>query len=271
MLNNFNLALTLYSIIRQIKKNEQTIEDLRAALKKGKEEVIITTQTFSYALECKKGDKEAIIHTILLHFIQNSGEQQLEDVIGHLEKAIGCRIYAKNNPIRNPNKEFCAHLNFSGEEGNTLLHQAVIHDKTESIKTLFKYDINPLIENKNKEIPLDLAQGETKTGLIEAMRNQASSKKESARYYSLIGIIPGVFLSVGIGVGSVIAGPSMAIMLGAIAVSALVVGIAVGIAVYFSSQDYKQAKAIEDVINPKPLSVNGGVSVSTNNGTALKP
>ncbi|MCA4774608.1 hypothetical protein IHO40_00170 [Wolbachia endosymbiont of Mansonella ozzardi] len=40
------------------------------------------------------------------------------------------------------------------------------------------------------------------------MEDQAKSKKESARYNSVGSIIPGVFLSVGLGAGSALAGPS---------------------------------------------------------------
>lgn len=53
---------------------------------------------------------------------------------------------------------------------------------------------------------------------------------------------------IGTGVGSALVGTSMAIMLSAAVISTLVVGIAVGLVVYFLNQDYKQAKAIEDVI-----------------------
>lgn len=201
------------------------------------------------------------MHAILLHFVQNPGKQSLKDAIEHLEKAIGDRIYAKNNPVRNLNEEFRTHMDFTGGR-ETLLHQAVRNNKTEAIKALFNYDINPLIKNEKGETPLDLAIKEvTKKALIQGMKKQASLKKESARCSSLFGIIPGVFLGIGIGVGSALAGPSMAIMLGTMAVSALVVGIAVGLAIYFSSQDYKQAKEIENAIgtNSKLSSVNGVV------------
>lgn len=75
----------------------------------------------------------------------------------------------------------------------------------------------------------------------------SSIEKESARCNSLIGIIPGVFLGIGLGVGGALV-PSMTIILCTLAVSALVAGIAIGVAIYFLSKDYKQAKLIEGVV-----------------------
>ncbi len=91
MINNLD------SIILGIKDGEKAIEDLRVVLKKRKEEVI-TTQTFNYALQCPQTTKEAIVHEILLHFIQNPGEQSLEQVIQYLDGAIQSRIYDKKQP-----------------------------------------------------------------------------------------------------------------------------------------------------------------------------
>lgn len=145
-------------------------------------------------------------------------------------------------------------INFQDQSGNTLLHQAVISNNTEAIEALLKYGANPLIKDKNEQIPLDLAQGDTKKVLTECMKDQAKSKKESARCNSLIGIIPGIFLGIGLGVGGALV-PSMTIVLCALAVSALVAGIAVGVAIYFLSQDYKQAKSIEEAVNPQLSSV----------------
>ncbi|MHC3898212.1 UNVERIFIED_CONTAM: ankyrin repeat domain-containing protein [Wolbachia endosymbiont of Nasonia longicornis] len=146
-------------------------------------------------------------------------------------------------------------INFRDQSGNTLLHQAVISNNTDSIEALLKYGANPLIRNKGDKMPLDLAQEEkTREALIKSMKDQAQSKKESARCNSLIGMIPGVFLGVGLGVGSALV-PSMTIILCTLAVSALVAGIAVGVAIYFLSQDYKQAKSIEEAVNPQLSSV----------------
>ncbi|MDE5057015.1 hypothetical protein OZD68_05500 [Wolbachia endosymbiont of Drosophila bicornuta] len=163
MINNLD------SIILGIKDGEKAIEDLMVVLKKRKEEVI-ATQTFNYALRCPKTTKEAIVHEILLHFIQNPGEQSLEQVIQCLDRAIQSGIYAKNNPIRNLDEEFRTHINFKDEEGNTLLHHAVIGNKTEEITTLLvTYSANPLIQNADNKIPSDLAQGKTKEVLIIAL------------------------------------------------------------------------------------------------------
>ncbi len=146
-------------------------------------------------------------------------------------------------------------INFRDQSGNTLLHQAVINNNTDAIEALLKYGASPLIKNKEEKIPLDLDQEEkTREALIKSMKDQAQSKKESARCNSLIGIIPGVFLGIGLGVGGALV-PSMTIILCALAVSALVAGIAVGVAIYFLSQDYKQAKSIEEAVNPQLSSV----------------
>ncbi|BEP30921.1 MAG: hypothetical protein WBIAU1_03990 [Wolbachia endosymbiont of Drosophila biauraria] len=89
MINNLD------SIILGIKDGEKAIEDLRVVLKKKRKEEVITTQTFNYALQCPQTTKEAIVHEILLHFIQNPGEQSLEQVIQYSDGAIQSRIYAK--------------------------------------------------------------------------------------------------------------------------------------------------------------------------------
>ncbi|WP_341810925.1 ankyrin repeat domain-containing protein [Wolbachia endosymbiont (group B) of Chesias legatella] len=207
-----------------------------------------------------------MIHEILLHFVQSFDKQSLKDVMKHLEKAIENRTYVKNNQISNPKEEFRTHMNFKGEGGNTLLHQAVISNNTKAIEALLEQVANPLIENVNKQIPLDLAQGNTRELLIKCMQDQAQLKKGNARCNSLIGIVPGVFLGIGLGVGGALV-PSMTIILCALAVSALVAGIAVGLAIYFLSQDYKQAKSIEKAVNPQLSSVehekaadNGAIS-----------
>ncbi|MCM1001008.1 MAG: ankyrin repeat domain-containing protein [Wolbachia endosymbiont of Melophagus ovinus] len=262
----------LNSIIREIKDGQQGIEYLKSFLQPktvneiptDTKEITVNRSTFALTLQCSKTTKEAVIHEILLHFVQSFDKQQLEDVMKHLEKAIGDRIYVKNNPISNPNEEFRTHMNFKGEGGNTLLHQAVRDNNTQAIEILFNYDINPLIKNQKGEIPLDLAQGKTRDALVKGMKKQADSKKWSAVCNSSFGVIPGVFLSVGLGVGSALAGPSMAIILGAAAVFTLVAGIAVGLAIYFLSQDREQAKAIEKAINSEPSSVNNAMPVTTN-------
>lgn len=53
--------------------------------------------------------------------MQNTGNQSREQVIQCLDRAIQSGIYAKNNPIRNLDKEFRTHINFKDEKGNTLL------------------------------------------------------------------------------------------------------------------------------------------------------
>ncbi|MFT0819805.1 MULTISPECIES: ankyrin repeat domain-containing protein [Wolbachia] len=261
MINNLD------SIILGIKDGEKAIEDLRVVLKKRKEEVI-TTQTFNYALRCPKTTKEAIVHEILLHFIQNPGEQSLEQVIQCLDRAIQSGIYAKNNPIRNLDEEFRTHINFKDEEGNTLLHHAVIGNKTEEITTLLvTYSANPLIQNADNKIPSDLAQGKTKEVLIKSMKKQAHTKKESAMIGSLVpGVIIGGFLGVVLGAGVYVAvSLSGGMILGVMIASVLVASIAVGLAMYFLSQDYEQAKAIEKTISTVS-SVSSEISVGAANG-----
>ncbi|BAO99838.1 ankyrin repeat domain-containing protein [Wolbachia endosymbiont of Cimex lectularius] len=214
----------------------------------------ISQGTLAPFLKQAKAEKEIAMHTILLHFVQNPGEQSLEDVTEHLNAAIRGIMLQKNSPIKNQDKELRTHMNFKGEGGNTLLHQAVISDNIEAIETLLKYGANPLIKNEKGKIPLDLAQGKTRDALVNSMTDLANSKKWSAVCNSSFGVIPGVFLGVGLGIGSALAGPSMVIILGAAAVFTLVAGIAVGLAIYFLSQDREQVKAIEKAINSEPSS-----------------
>ncbi|WP_265030612.1 ankyrin repeat domain-containing protein [Wolbachia endosymbiont (group B) of Athalia cordata] len=199
----------------------------------------------------KEGGK--IVYPILHHCIKHRSaisekkeKLSFQDVMKILDETV--------NRFTTP-QYFYKLINFQDQSSkNTLLHQAVISNNTEAIEALLKYGANPLIKNEEDKIPLDLAHGDTKKVLIECMKDQAQSKKESARCNSLIGIIPGVFLGVGLGVGSALV-PSMTIILCALAVSALVAGIAVGVAIYFLSQDYKQAKSIEEAVNPQLSSV----------------
>lgn len=77
-----------------------------------------------------------------------------------MEGTIGNRINEGNNPIRNPNEEFCTCMNFQDEKGDTLLHQAVMCGNIQAIGALFKYGADPLIKNADDRILLDLDQGE---------------------------------------------------------------------------------------------------------------
>lgn len=183
-----------------------------------------------------------ILHHCIKHYSARSKKEEIlsfQNVMNILDEAVHDYITLEN---------FNRLINFRDQSGNTLLHQAVISNNTKAIEALLTYGANPLIENENKQIPLDLAQEEkTREALIKSMKDQAQSKKESARCNGSIGIMPGVFLGVGLGIGSALV-PSMTIILCALAVSALVAGIAIGVAIYFLSQDYKQAKLIEGVV-----------------------
>jgi len=217
-------------------------------------EILINKELFKSALSIKDAVdiRKKMVYLILHHCIEyNSAISEkkeklsFQNVMKILDEAV--------NRFVTP-QYFYKLINFQDQNRETLLHQAVTSNNTDSIKALLKYGADPLIKDKNEQIPLDLAQGDTKKVLIECMQDQAQSKKESARCNSLIGIIPGVFLGVGFGVGSALV-PSMTIILCALAVSALVAGIAVGLAIYFLSQDYKQAKSIEEAVNPQLSSV----------------
>ncbi|WP_264377581.1 ankyrin repeat domain-containing protein [Wolbachia endosymbiont (group B) of Philonthus cognatus] len=191
----------------------------------------------------KEGGK--IVYPILKHCIKhNSARSEKGDILPfqNVMKILDEAVSILSNP-----QYFDRLINFRDQSRNTLLHQAVISNNTKAIEALLTYGASPLIKNKEEKIPLDLAQGDIKKLLIECMKDQAQSKKESARCNSLIGIIPGVFLGIGLGVGGALV-PSMTIILCALAVSALVAGIAVGLSIYFLSQDYKQAKLIEGVV-----------------------
>ncbi|WP_341819188.1 ankyrin repeat domain-containing protein [Wolbachia endosymbiont (group A) of Brachyopa scutellaris] len=264
-----NNRKTLQSIITSENNSINRVGKLKDFLKQNKE-ITINKDTFACALRCPKTTKEAIVHEILLHFIQNPGEQSLEQVIQYLDGAIQSRIYAKNNPIRNLDEEFRTHINFKDEEGNTLLHHAVIGNKTEEITTLLvTYSANPLIQNADNKIPSDLAQGKTKEVLIKSMKKQANTKKESAMVGSLVpGIMIGGFLGVVLGAGVYVAvSLSGGMILGVMIASVLVASIAVGLAMYFLSQDYEQAKAIEKTISTvsSEISVDDTTAANKNN------
>ncbi|MGL9758106.1 MAG: ankyrin repeat domain-containing protein [Wolbachia sp.] len=222
-------------------------------------EIVINWELFGLAItrnivnETVTNEEKKLVYLILRHCVKHDNARSergeilsFQDVMKILDKAV--------NRFVTP-QYFYKLINFRDHDGNTLLHQAVTSNNTDAIKALLKYGADPLIKDKNEQIPLDLAQEEkTREALIKSMKDQAQSKKESARCNSLIGIIPGVFLGIGLGFGSALV-PSMTIILCALAVSALVAGIAVGLAIYFLSQDYKQAKSIEKAVNPQLSSV----------------
>ncbi|WP_353287421.1 ankyrin repeat domain-containing protein [Wolbachia endosymbiont (group B) of Gerris lacustris] len=224
-------------------------------------EIVINKQLFALAISNKipvNGDlinKEGgkIVYPILHHCIEH--DSAISEKKEKLSFQSVMKILDKVVHMLDTTKYFYQLINFRDQSSeSTLLHQAVISNNTNAIEALLKYGANPLLKNKEGNIPLDLAQGNTKKVLIKFMQDQAQSKKESARCNGLIGIIPGVFLGIGLGVGSALV-PSMTIILCALAVSALVAGIAIGLAIYFLSQDYKQAKAIEEAVDSQLSSI----------------
>ncbi|MGX9891856.1 ankyrin repeat domain-containing protein [Wolbachia endosymbiont of Protocalliphora sialia] len=239
---------------------EKKIKELQEYLNDNNE-IVINKELFILALlnivpingDLINKEGGQIVYPILHHCIKHRSaiseekkELSFQGVMDILNEAVHSHISLES---------FYKLINFQDQSSrNTLLHQAVISNNTDAIKALLKYGANPLLKNEEDKIPLDLAHGDTKKVLIECMKDQAQLKKESARCNSLIGIIPGVFLGIGLGVGGALV-PSMTIILCALAVSALVAGIAVGVAIYFLSQDYKQAKSIEEAVNPQLSSV----------------
>ncbi|WP_395463115.1 hypothetical protein [Wolbachia endosymbiont of Cantharis cryptica] len=246
---------SLISIILEIQKDKNNITKLQDFLDRNKKgEIVIDKEIFKSVLPREfDGVRNRIVYLILHHCIEHDsarsekGERLLfQDVMNILDKAMHRFTTSEY---------FHGLINFRDKNGNTLLHQAVINSNTGAIITLLECGANPLIKNGNKQTPLDLAQTEnTREALVNGMTSQAKSKKESAKYNSLSGIIPSVFLGIGLGVGSALV-PSMTIILCALAVSALISGIAVGLAIYFLSQDYKQAKSIEKAVDSQLSSV----------------
>ncbi|MDR1140016.1 MAG: hypothetical protein LBK93_05405 [Rickettsiales bacterium] len=153
------------------------IDDLNSIIQEIKNGEKIDQGTFALVLKQPQTTKETKIHEILLHFVQNPGEQSLEDVIGYLKAAIEGITLQKNSPIKNQDEELRTHMNFKGEGGNTLLHQAVRDKKDLYCLSVINYDINPLIKNQKSEIPLDLAEGKTRDALVNNVTNLANSKK----------------------------------------------------------------------------------------------
>ncbi|MDD9331117.1 MAG: hypothetical protein PV340_00320 [Wolbachia sp.] len=104
------------------------------------------------------------IYKILLNYVKEKGNDKKS-----LTRAMGS---LKNYRIVGSNT-FRKIINFNGDNGNTLLHHAVIDGHTNSITILFKYGANFLIENNVSKIPLNLAQEQyTKNVLIEGMKKQ---------------------------------------------------------------------------------------------------
>ncbi|WP_264719723.1 ankyrin repeat domain-containing protein [Wolbachia endosymbiont (group B) of Eucosma cana] len=238
---------------------EKKIKELQEYLNDNNE-IVINKELFSAAIVDVISEKEEFInekavqiYLILHHCIKYDSARSQEGTILQFQNVMKILDEAVHDYITLEGLYKLINLQDQSSR-NTLLHQAVISNNTDAIKALLKYGANPLIKNEEDKIPLDLAHGDTKKVLIECMKDQAQSKKESARCNSLIGIIPGVFLGIGLGVGGALV-PSMTIILCALAVSALVAGIAVGVAIYFLSQDYKQAKSIEEAVNPQLSSV----------------
>ncbi|WP_374698251.1 hypothetical protein [Wolbachia endosymbiont (group B) of Limnophora tigrina] len=99
------------------------------------------------------------------------------------------------------------------------------------------------------------------------MKKQANTKKESAMIGSLVpGMIIGGFLSVaGVCVAVSLSG---GIIPGVMIALVLIASIAVGLAVYFLSQDYEQAKAIEKTISTvsSEISVDGATAANDKEG-----
>ncbi|WP_343289327.1 ankyrin repeat domain-containing protein [Wolbachia endosymbiont of Encarsia formosa] len=217
-------------------------------------EIVINKELFKLAISNRapvNGDlinKEGgkIVYPILHHCIKHDSARSEEGDILPFQNVVKILDEVVNRFVTP--QYFYKLINFRDQSSeSTLLHQAVISNNTDAIEALLKYGANPLIKNEEDKIPLDLAHGNKKKALIKYMKDQAQSKKEIARCNSLIGIIPGVFLGIGLGVGSALV-PSMTIILCTLAVSALVAGIAIGLAIYFLSQDYKQAKSIEEAV-----------------------
>ncbi|MDR2977911.1 MAG: DUF1097 domain-containing protein [Rickettsiales bacterium] len=258
--------MTLLEIVSNKEKRfKERIKELQEFLN-GSSEILVNKELFTTVLSTKAivDVRKQMVYLILRHCIERDsarsekGERlSFQSVMDILNEATRRFIIPEY---------FHGLINFRDQSRNTLLHQAVTSNNTEAITTILKreYGANPLIENGNKQIPLALAQGKTRDALVNSMTDLANSKKWSVAYNSLFGVIPGVFLGVGLGVGSALV-PSMAIILGAAAVSTFVVGIAIGLAISFLSQDYKQAKAIEKAINSEPSSVNNKISFASVN------
>lgn len=102
------------------------------------------------------------------------------------------------------------------------------------------------------------------------MKKQANTKKESAMVGSLVpGVIIGGFLGVVLGAGVCVAvSLSGGMILGVMIASSLVASIAIGLAMYFLSQDYEQAKAIEKTISTvsSEISVDGATAANDKEG-----
>ncbi|WP_349967459.1 ankyrin repeat domain-containing protein [Wolbachia endosymbiont of Armadillidium arcangelii] len=243
----------LLKIINSLHKNFiEKIEELQKHLNDNRE-IVINKTLFTDTIvnrvpvngELINKKIEKIVYPILHHCIKFDSARSEKGDILPFQNVMNILDEVVNRFVTP--EYFYGLINFQDQSGKTLLHQAVTSNNTEAIEALLKHGANPLINNRNRKIPLDLAEGKTREVLIKCMKDQAKLKKESAKYNSLCGVMPGVFLGIGLGVGGALI-PSMTIILCAIAASALIAGIAVGLAMYFLSQDYKQATSIESVV-----------------------
>ncbi|OAM06524.1 MAG: hypothetical protein TV41_07730 [Wolbachia endosymbiont of Dactylopius coccus] len=130
---------------------------------------------FKYALECSQAIAKVEVYKILLSFVQNFNEQSLENAIKYLDKTIKERSLCQHIKLHEL-------LDFQDNEGNTLLHYVALHNKPNDIPTLMQCGANCLIKNTDGKTPLDFAQGDTKTKLIESMKDQAQLKEGSSIY-----------------------------------------------------------------------------------------
>ncbi len=265
---------TLLKIINnQEKKFTEKIEELQKHLNDNRE-IVINKTLFTEAIANKvhvNGDpinrQGDIVYPILHHCIKfDSARSEKGDILPfqNVMNILDEAMHKFTTP-----EYFYKLINFQDQSGNKLLHQAVISNNTEAIEALLKYGANPLMKDRNRKIPLDLAEGKTREVLIKCMKDQAKSKKESAKYNSLFFIMPVVYLGIGLGFGGASI-PSMTIILCAIAVSALIAGVAVGVAMHFLSQDYKQAKSIESVVATNSYLYSAEHEKIADNGAALR-
>lgn len=276
----------LYNILARIGKElhsdpknntnyTQHIEELKQYLQNNKE-IAIDKAIFQAVISRKtlwevKISQEAI-HRLLSHCIKNGNNIKSND---KKEKTLSFQevINCLKDAMR-IQKCFSVSvdelLNYPDEDGNSLLHKAVLANNTDAIKTLLANDVNSLAVNKDNKTPLMLANVNVKGVLVDGMEKQAKQHKESAMANISIAFVAGFFSTIGMGVTmSMVLGdgansPSIAVGIG-VSLALLVGGIA-ALAVYSFSQDYKQAKAIDCVL-VKDASLEGAkiTHVSGNN------
>lgn len=184
------------------------------------------------------------IYYLLSYYVENNNNIEFQEVINCLKEAMRAQGYFHDSNLNNL-------LNYRDQDGNSLLHKAVLANNTDAINTLIANDVNSLAVNNKDQNPftLDGISSSAKSALTDGIGEQSKRYKESTMangsiafasvFFSTVGVGTAMCMVLGYGTNScrtaVTIGISLAILVGGVAL----------LAVYSFSPEYKQAKAID--------------------------